>query len=315
VNNQRAHLRRSDLVISPSFATPTRKQLQDLVCARAGQFSLAALLATLSTLGYQESQIELRSNITSLHQPALIASIEFQDSLRVIVTLNYGLLATQSPLPGYVLEYIEKQSQTTLADFLQFVAHHLLRQFASGQRALLPACSHSRTARNVLYLLGRKSTSTIHWLFAQVFPELEVHVGSGQQCVSIKSLGVMLGFSCFGDGSSFGSQSSVQIPRVTITLLAEEPLSPLGRHWYFEAQRRLKQWVLPLLVDQQLYLSVILLVRNSTGWLCVGGQRQLGVEPIRDTTFPVAAVVRRVPLFEGEVTEMRCAGLLLDGAD
>lgn len=315
MTSQRVHPQRPDVVTDQSSSTPMRKQLQDLVCARAGEFSLAALLATLSTLGYQESQIELRSNTTTLHQPALIASIEFQDSLRVVVTLNYGLLATQSPLPGYVLEYIEKQSQTTLVDFLQFIAHHLLRQFAAGQRSLLPTSSHSRTASSVLCLLGRKSTSTLHWLFEQVFPDLEVHVASGQQCISIKSFGVQLGFSCFGDGSSFGSQSSVKIPRVAVTLLAEEPLGPLGRHWYFEARHRLQQWVLPRLVDQQLYLSVILQVRHCTGWLCIGGQRQLGVEPIRDTTRQVAAAVRRIPLFEGEVTPARCSGLVLDGAD
>lgn len=292
-----------------------RYQLQALIQRRASDFSLAALLSVLSRLGYEDSQIELRSHVTSLHQPGLIASIEFPSSQTVVITLNYGLLATQSPLPGYVLEYIETQSRTTLVDFLEFLAHHLLRQVAAGQRSLLASSSSRRTATSTLCLLGRKSISTIHWLFGQVFPELDVGVRDGQQHIRIKSPGVQLGGIQFGDGASFGGYSSVLLPMVAVTLLAEESLSPFGNHWYFEACKRLRAFILPLLLDQHLYLSVTLQVRGADGWLRIGGKRELGVEPIRTASTASSEAGRRYPIFEGEVTESRCAALEGDHAE
>lgn len=302
-------------VVMRTLSAQERELLIARICAKIADFSLAALLATLSSLGYQESQIELRSNITTLHQPSLISSIQFESEQLVIVTLNYGLLAAQSPLPSYVLAYVETQNQGTLLDFLQYLAHHLLRQLARGQREIIPTESQRKSAQNVLCLLGCKSTSTLHWLFAQVFPELEVRVEAAKESVSVQSLGVRLGSTCFGDGSSFGGRSSVLLPRVSVTLLAEEPICRTGTHWYFEARKRLRLYLVPLLLEQQLYLSVTLLIRSATDWLRIGRARQLGVEPFLDVTTHPHASARRVPLFQGEVTRSRCAALDLDGAD
>lgn len=286
-----------------------RQKFQSAILARVSDFSLPALLALLFAMGYGEDTVEFRSNLTTLHQPSLIASIEFTDSQCAVVTLNIGLLASQSPLPNYVFQYIETQARTTLLDFFGFCAHQLLRQVAQGQRAHVAAQEQRESARQVLCLLGRRSTSTLHWMVSQAFPELTVHVAPGQKQVAVSSSAVRLGMTTFGDGSSFGGSSSVRLPRITVTLLAQESCCRTGEHWYGEAARRLASWVLPRLVGQELFLSVVLIICDAESWLELGGARQLGVEPFRVPPTWTAASTRRIPIFAGEVTRASLAAL------
>lgn len=286
-----------------------RRKFQRAMVARASDFSLPALMALLSAMGYGEETVEFRSNLTTLHQPSLIASIEFAESQQVVVTLNIGLLASQSPLPNYVFQYMEAQTRTALLDFFGFCAHHLLRQVAKGQRWHSANQEQRESARQVLCLLGRKSTSTLHWVVSQAFPELTVHVAPGQKQVAVRSPTIRLGMTTFGDGSSFGGCSSVRLPRISVTLLAQESRCRTGEHWHSEATRRLASWVLPRLLDQELYLSVVLILCDAESWLELGRPRQLGVEPFRVPATWKLASTRRIPIFAGEVTRASLAAL------
>ena len=187
----------------------------------------------LRALGYGDQDVEFCSHLTSLHQPSLVQSVEFTESpRRATVLLNTGLLATQSPLPGYFLRFLEEHPDSALADLLAFFAHPLLRRMVLAQAAELDAFgpSFTPTRLRTLELLGLRSPSTIHWLFQAAFPELSVVVRRGRERVAFPCQSVRLGHTAFGDGSSFGAVAYTLLPGIEVVLHSEEPRCRTGQH-------------------------------------------------------------------------------------
>lgn len=279
--------------------------MQAAIATRATELTLPALLYALRALGYEDQDVEFCSHLTSLHQPSLVQSVDFTESpRRATVLLNTGLLATQSPLPGYFLRFLEEHPDSALADLLAFFAHPLLRRMALAQAAELDAFgpSFTPTRLRTLELLGLRSPSTIHWLFQAAFPELSVVVRRGRERVAFPCQSVRLGHTAFGDGSSFGAVAYTLLPGLEVVLHSEEPRCRTGQHWHEEAVRRLADWVLPRLTAVELQLRITLVVQEEEGWLILGEQPQLGLQPLYESDPARRPHSRQLLLFCGDVS-------------
>jgi hypothetical protein len=97
---------------------------------------------------------------------------------RAVVTINVGLLGTESPLPSYMLKLADA-STDRLVPFFEYFDHTLLR---SRMRMLWPerdselGLDWSRTRRDISKLVRMDSPAMAHWLFRHIYPELEVSV-------------------------------------------------------------------------------------------------------------------------------------------
>lgn len=296
----------------PLNADPARLAAAEAQIVRVcKQLDLGPLLRLLHALDYRGDDIEFRSQVTTLHQPSLVQAIEFRTSpRRAVVTLNVGLLATQSPLPTYVFRYIEAQSGSQLADFLGLCAHHLLRQLVASQApelALAPA-GLVATRQQTLVLLGLSAPSTVHWLFGHTFPELEVQVERGLHEVNLALRSVSLGRTVFGDGSTFGATSRVRLPGIIVRLIADTPLCGSGEPWTHEAPARMAAWLWPLCSQQSFPLEVQLIIRDAGDCLVLGPRAELGLQPFDDASPVKRRPMRRITLFRGDVSTAAQSG-------
>lgn len=280
-----------------------------LVVRHAKRFDLAALFDVLSWLGYREDEIELRSHDTTLQQSAVVESVHFQHAprKRVIVTLNLGWLASQSALPNYFRKILDEQQGQSATEFLGFFAHLLL---SAGYKSSFPEQDRflfsdwNRARAELRSLLGIRSLSTIHWVFAMCFPEMETAVQRAILLRTLRTRGMVLGEWSIGDGTSCGGLTEIPVSGVGITLICNEPASPLGVPWASEATRRLREDVFPVLAAHGLFLRILLVIRDQQSFMILQPDQFLGYEPISSASLPKVRLrknTRTVVLWNGEV--------------
>lgn len=302
----------------PSASGPPRRPpvdpaaaLRARISAAAQRFSVPALLDLLHAMGYRDEEIEFRSNLSQSAQPHLVHAIEFlpaepgePDALRtVIVTVNLGLLAAQTPLPAYVMKILGQQDAPGMAEFLWFFDHALLRDrfqalYPERNRGLF--MDWEETKSKLLRMLGLESPSTMYWLFRRVYPELGLVVRRGQQQMPLSALGASLGEAILGDRYTLGGIAQVPVGGMEITLCTEEPQSPAGIPWAQEASRRLMEQILPLLRGIDLQLSVFLLFIEHTDWVRLIPDQYLGFDPLRPGDGQVQPRPQLVQLWSGD---------------
>lgn len=287
----------------------TRESIEERISGQAWRFDLRALIELLSLLEYRDGDIELRSHVSKLHQSAVVSAVQFftEPRRRVVITVNIGLLAPQSPLPSYFHKFLEQQQQESLTHFLSFFDHHLLRALTSGQfpeRDPQLFSDWSRSLRQLRSLLGLRSLSTIHWVVSLVFPEMEVAVKRTVLQRSVRTAGMVLGNWTIGDGAACGGLAQVPVSAVAVTLLCDEAQSGRGRSWASEASARLRGEVFPALAVHGLFLQVVLVMRDQTSFMVLQPEQYLGYEPISEGAGRPAERRRQthtVVLWSGEV--------------
>lgn len=255
-----------------AFSSPA---LVEAITTRAREFTLAALLDALSALGLLMQEIEFRSHSTREHQSALVHSVEFSSSpRRVVVRLNIGLLAAQSPLPSYLLALLDdgKHDSDALTAFLGLLDHPLLRERAHSEyperdRRCWSDWESSKTI--LLSLMALQSPSSLHWLFQRIYPELAVNVERHLQDQTLITDQVILGATELGASRALGGEVKLAAGSLSVTLYSEEADSAAGRPWAREAWRRLHHFVLPLLQEKNMFLDVWLVFfdRDTTAHL------------------------------------------------
>lgn len=266
--------------------------LRARISKAAHRFSVPALLDLLHAMGYRDEEIEFRSHLSQSPQGHLVHAIEFltaapgePDSPRtVVVTVNLGLLAAQTPLPAYVMKILGQQDAAGMEEFLWFFDHALLRDrfqalYPERNRGLF--IDWEETKSKLLRMLGLESPSTMYWLFRRVYPELGLVVRRGQQQMPLSALGASLGEAILGDRYTLGGIAQVPVGGMEITLCTEEPQSPAGIPWAQEASRRLMEQILPLLRGIDLQLSVFLLFVEHADWVRLVPDQYLGFDPLR----------------------------------
>src|SRR5262245_32579683 len=111
-----------------------RAALERAVTARAREFDAGALLAVLAELGYRDQDIVLRSRHGTSRSGSLLHEVTFEQVPRpcVVITVNLGLLGSESPLPSYMLKLAE-ESTDRLVPFFEYFDHFLLRSRFGAQ--------------------------------------------------------------------------------------------------------------------------------------------------------------------------------------
>jgi hypothetical protein len=289
---------------SPSPDAPA-PSIEERISAAARRFELCALLDLLAAHGYRDRDIELESHQTLLHQSSEIESVRFehQPRRRVIITVNLGWLSPQGALPTYFQRVLLEQQGESLSGFLGFFCHHLLRCGVRGQfpeRDPRLFTEFARTLRQLRSLLGLRSPSTVHWVFSQLFPELEVSVRRTVLTRRVRTRGMVLGTWDLGDGAVCGGISTLPVHALEVRLLGDEATTGTGVPWAQAADERLRSAVFPVLAVDGLFLRVLLVLRDQQGALVLQPQRFLGYEPIEGGAQPERSA-RTIVLWSDEV--------------
>lgn len=292
----------ADAAAADAHRTP-----EEQLIAGAPGYDLAALVIALRGLGYPDEAIEFRSNHSAVRQTTVVDSLEFRAPPQrgAVITVNLSLLGPQSPLPAYFQKVLAQQADSSLAAFLNFFSHRLVRSDIAGMfperdPRLFP--DFTRTKRQLLSLLGLRSPSTLHWLFQAVFPELEVAVRRTVLQRPVHTRGMVIGQWSLGDGSVFGGLATAPVSAVGVTLFCDDPLTLEGEPWAHAADHRLRDRLLPRLAAHGLFLEIALVLRDQSTFLILAPQQFLGYEPLYSGEDPpVGRTSRTIILFSGEV--------------
>lgn len=294
-----------ELLSPPPGTTPQAApaSMEERIAERIRDFDLPALMDVLATAGYTRSEIEFRSHRTLVSHGHLVHAIHFerQPRRRVVVTVNLGLLSVQSPLPSFLFKAMDQTDHDSLEDFLAYFDHHLLRARFAG---LCPERDESllggrEAAEDRLRLLRLSCPSSLHWLFARVFPEGEVRVRRTTEQQPMPAPGLRLGASTLGSGAAVGGFATVARGGLDVALLFSEPSSGTGTPWAVEAPRRFETHILPRLADTTLFLTVALVLRNHSSQAALGRHKYLAYEPMGDES----ERDHIVPFFSGDTAQ------------
>jgi hypothetical protein len=250
----------------PEPRSPADGEALGRVQRRAHDFDVPALLDRLASLGFQGADVELRSRRSTVCQGRVVHAVGLDPAAhRVTVDVNLGLLAASSPLPSYFLQAIDELDSDDLTsderlELVRLLDHHLLRErFASlypeRDAGLSGGEGWEETKALLASQLGLASPSSLHWLFASVFPELTVLVRRGRAGRQVPSEAVRLGQSRLGSGS-FGGRAEVGTGTIEVTLGGGDTPAASGLTWPAEARRRLEDQVLPVLGDRAAQVTV-----------------------------------------------------------
>ena len=283
-------------------------RMEEVIVARASDFDLGALLDALQSIGYQDDDIEFRSHATQVHQSTVVMAVAFVRSgrPRAIVTLNISLLGPQSLLPSYFQRVMDRQQDGSLASFLNFFAHRLLRSSAQGQfpeRDATLFADWGHTLSQLRSCLGVRALSTIHWVFSHLYPELGVSVKRTSMMRAVRSREVRVGAWAIGDGAVLGAVAQVPVAGVAVKLLSDELLTGSGQPWARAASERLHQQIFPLLARHGLHLEVSLILRDQKSYMLLRPNQFLGFVPLHsgDVKKPPLRSARTILLWSDEV--------------
>lgn len=298
------------LAIRPSADQARQRQRERAVAARAHEFEGAALLDALHDLGYDDGDIVLRSHHSTVRPSALVHELRFErvPQRRVVVTLNLGLLGCESPLPSYI-QKLNESSTDRLVPFFEYFDHTLLRSRLRMQwpeRDPELGCDWLSTRRNVSKLVRMDSPAMAHWLFRHVYPELDVAVRRQPTRRTIATEPVVLGRTAIGDGSALGGVTDVLCAGLAATLVTGEPLTTTGRPWQDEAARRLREHLLPQIVDSEMGLTVTLVIRDRPSFLTLSPSSFLGLQPLQSGSSST-----KVMVFDGPIQDIGARAQLL----
>jgi hypothetical protein len=273
------------------------------ITARIHRFDIPALLDALTACGYTDAEIEYRSHRTLLHHGHLVHAIKFEHTprKRAVITVNLGLLSTQSPLPSFFFKAMDQAAHDSMEDFLGYFDHHLLRARLEGHsperdEALV---GDKEVAEDRLQLLRPRCPSSLHWLCTRIYPEAEVKIRRTTQWKAFPSPGLRLGATTLGVGSAVGGFATIPQSGMEVSLHLDDPLTGNGTPWALEARRRLDTQLLPRLGDGALFLTVTLTLRGHSSHASLKNDSHLAYDPIvggpeRDHT---------VVLFSGNISQ------------
>jgi hypothetical protein len=268
-------------VVSPEGPPPLEQRIRE----RIRSFDLPALLELLARMGYGEADIEYRSHRTNVHQGHLVHDIQFlpPPRKRVVLTVNVGLLSVQSLLPSFLLQALERQDNERMERFLGYFDHLLLRARVAGlhperDESLMPGWEG--TALHRLRLLRPTSPSTLHWLFSRLYPEAEISVRREVRRQQVSATQLRLGATALGDSASMGGFAYVPTGGVEVAIHCDEPWCGTGTPWAVEAPRRLHTRLLPVLSEQTLLLTVLLVLRDHESHARIEDDSFLAYDPL-----------------------------------
>jgi hypothetical protein len=276
------------------------------IAGRIHDFDILPLLRLLGRIGYPPEVIRFCSHNSICSQRGLIEAIRFVNgpTPEAHISMNFGLLSVQSPLPSYFRKRLEDDlgSAKDFETFCGFFDHQLIWNYICNlypelDQTLFP--SWQANLERYLHIVDLKSTSALHWLFQLVFPELLVAIEATVLTDNLKTVPLVLGKTIMGREATFGSSSAVPVCGRTITLFAETELSDCGNPWPREVERRMNVLIFPVLHPTGVFLEIDLVLQDQKRWVQLTPQTYLGYDRIRNGT----TSFRRIQIFRGNVAE------------
>jgi len=258
--------------------------------ARLWRLDLASLIAALQAVGVCWEDLRFASHASTLSASRLIQDVDLVPELqKVRITLNLGLASAQSPLPSYFWKELDagRLDAATFFRFLGFFDHVALSRHALAVHPELDALlfpDRERARREEVQLLNIRSTATLHWLFQQVFPELELRVEPAVKERHLRTEGLCLGSAVLGGDGTFGSRAPVLGPGRCVTLFSDDERAASGEPWPLEARARVDALLLPLLRPVDAHIEVFLVVREQQSWARLAAGSHLGYDQLRGGT-------------------------------
>lgn len=290
-------------MISPtqSCAPENVAALQRRIHKEAASFEIPALLALLRWMGWDPDDIRFASAPSGISQPGLIAGVDFVDEPRhVHISLNLGLLSTQSPLPSYFFKRMDEIGFDS-HEFVEFIGFFDHAALADLLHAIYPETDTrlypdwERAKRREVQLLNLRSTSTLSWMLQTVFPDLKVVVEKATVYRDIESGGVRLGTATLGGDSVLGRRARIPMQTRRIVLVADTERAATGKAWPAEIKERLATIVLPILATVGVDLDVHLEVRAQETFAQLHGESYLGYDRVQGGE----ASYRRIRIYSG----------------
>ncbi len=283
--------------------------LENNISKRIHEFDIISLFRLLASMDYRPDEIRFRSNNSICSQAALIHAISFRrEPVReVLVTMNMGLLSSQSPLPNYFREKMDTEVNNSLVDFIWYFDHHLIQDYIFNIYPEINASffpSWELTKRRYLQVLDLTSCSTLHWLFQTVFPEVGVTVEKVLLSDELPSRELHLGKTKIGGAAVFGSKARVPIHGRMVTLNTEEETSNTQTPWPQEIKGRLESLLFPILRPAGIDLEINLVLKSQKRWARLHRETYLGYDRIKNGH----ESYRRIRIFRGHVGEFHGSG-------
>lgn len=244
---------------------------EDRVRAQARAFSLKALLDLLAHHGYARETILFQGNPDG-GATSLVHAVDFPagGGVRVLITVNLGLLGDNSLLPSYFLREIEtSRDPERFYDFIRFFDHRLIENHI---RAVWPEDDtrvygdYGFVQSAFLKLAGFSSVSSLHWFVQMLFPELRVRVERGAFSATTQSHACRTGESRLDGSSVIGRSYESEAQGFLVELITEEEIDDRGRSWASALRERLAERLLPVLAPFRIPLAIVLRVLTHASW-------------------------------------------------
>ena len=176
-----------------------RKETLKKIQQKIRCFDLLALMKLLERLGFKQKDLYFISHYDHASSTSLCEDIMFfNESPRVRITLNLGLLSNHTPLPSFLLKWIEEEDlkPVSFLNFLNFFNNQLIHEFLRG---LSPEknphffSNWRETKYHYFSLLGFESISTLWLMIKNCFPELVISVKKNRRTIHLSSKTIILG--------------------------------------------------------------------------------------------------------------------------
>ena len=291
--------------------------IQAQISERIKDFEPTALIDLLLALGYPLEMLEFRSFASLTPRPTVFEKIHFperygdlEDELRVTIFVNLGLLSCRSPLPSYLMGLARRsENADPVIALLDTLDRSLLHERLRCGRAERTLRGWPKTERDFLRSANLNSPLGLQWLCEQVFPELGVLARRTDNEREVSTIGARLdGVSKLGE-CSFGSRARIGVQELELILICEDSRYDATRPWILVGAERLRDYVLPLLdeVCVTLTVSFVLLDRGTRAQLgspppsYIGYDLMLGDEQWRERSDQPPDPPARVRVYHGDL--------------
>lgn len=259
----------------------------------AMQFDLRPLLEVLREHGYEREDILFEGCAEDPASPGIVEAVRFPANRphTVIITLNLGLLAEGSLLPGYFFDVIQSGTNAgKFYDFLRFFDHRLVRDYIWAiypEDSGGPFRDYNRLLWSYLRMMGPGSASTLAWLFQRYFPDFPVRVYRREFPSDTAAHAMMMGSSKLDGTGVLGKIYPSESAGFVVELTAEYETDHYGRLWADVVLERFRTRLLPLLEPFYIPFALRLRVLWHTGYAKLEDPRgetrgRLGFDRIRD---------------------------------
>ncbi len=248
---------------------PLSAELKKRIAKNIRSFDLYALVDLLRHLGFDYSSIKVEGHLGLESQPSVLKSIHFDpNNQAVTIGLYMGLASANGYLPSYFFNMVDEGviDESHFQDLIGFFDQHLLKTWLGS---LMPQIAYIRASRFnwIKTMASFTSLSHLQHLFSMVFPELQVRCERYEINHSVASKPCVLGTSKIGLEMILGDYFSILGYCHRITLISDNENNLHNEPWHVCAKARLHQFIYPLIQSLDLFVEIVLVVRDSNRWL------------------------------------------------